>query len=203
MSSLQIQRYTPKQYLEIERKADFRSEYVNGEMLAMAGASREHNRITLNLGSALTEKLRATPCEPFTTDMRVQISATRYTYPDVVAACEPEFQDSSLDVLINPLVIIEVLSPTTESDDRGWKFAHYRRSPTLTDYIMVAQNRPSVEHYSRHGQDLWTLREYTSLSDILLLESLSCEIRLEDIYERITFPAESEESGEMQGSDSQ
>ena len=190
MSSLPKQRYTPQQYLELERKAETKSEYVSGEIVAMAGASREHILIVTNLVRELSNKLRTGSCETYSNDMRTRISSARYTYPDVVVACESEFEDVSLDVLLNPLVIIEVLSPTTEVDDRGWKFAHYRRSPTLTDYVMISQYRPSVEHYSRHGQDLWTLREYDALNDTLLLPSLSCEVRLADIYDRVTFPEE-------------
>lgn len=194
MSARPQQCFTPEQYLEIERKAEFKSEYVNGEMIAMAGASREHILIVTNLVRELGNRLRTGTCETYAADMRTRISPTRYTYPDVVVACGPEFEDDSLDVLLNPLVIVKVLSPTTESDDRGWKFAHYRRSPILTDYIMIAQNRPSVEHYSRHGQDLWTLREYDALSDVLLLPTLSCELSLADIYERLTFQAEAQEA---------
>lgn len=190
MSSLPIPRYTPEQYLEMERKADFRSEFVNGEIMVMAGASREHVLIVSNLVRELGNQLRTGPCETYSTDMRTRIGPTRYTYPDVAVACRPQFEDATLDVLLNPLVIIEVLSPTTEVDDRGWKFAHYRRTPSLADYIMIAQYRPSVEHYSRHGQDLWTLREFDALTDVLPLLYLSCDLRLADIYERVTFSDE-------------
>lgn len=191
MSSLPKPRYTPQQYLQLERQAEFRSEYMNGEIIAVAGASRQHNRITLNIGSALTGLLQATPCEPFTTDMRVRISPARYTYPDAVVACgELEFEDTGLDTLINPVVIIEVLSPTTETDDRGWKFAHCRRSKTLVDYVLVSQDRPFIEHYTRRDQDLWTLRELDGLSDVLRLPSIGCELPLSQIYARVEFPPE-------------
>jgi Uma2 family endonuclease len=196
MSSLPKQRYTPQQYLAMERQAEFKSEYVSGEIIAMAGASREHILIVTNLVAELRTHLRGGSCETSSNDMRTRISPVRYTYPDVGVACNAEFEDASLDVLLNPLVIIEVLSPTTEVDDRGWKFAHYRRSPTLTDYVMISQHRPSVEHYSRHGQDLWMLREHENLEDVLPLPSLSCELRLADIYERVTFPEETSETGE-------
>lgn len=195
MSSLPIPRYTPEQYLEMERKADFKSEYVNGEIMVMAGASREHILIVGNLVRELGNQLRASPCETYSTDMRTRISPTRYTYPDIAVACQPEFEDATLDVLLNPLVIIEVLSPTTEVDERGLRFAHYRRTPSLADYIMIAQYRSSVEHYSRHGQDLWTLREYDALDDVLSLPSIACDIRLADVYERV----ELAEEAQMQG----
>jgi Uma2 family endonuclease len=121
----------------MECKAKFRREYVNGEILAMAGASWKHNRITLNIGSLLNGQLQNTPCEPFTTDMRVRVSPSRDTYPDAVVACDPEFEDISLDTLRNPVVIIEVLSPSTAGDDREWKFAHYRLNPTLRKYFLI------------------------------------------------------------------
>ena len=190
MSSLPIQRYTPEQYLEMDRKADSRSEYVGGEILAMAGASREHNRITLNIGASLTEQLRGKPCEPFTSDLRVKGRTTgSYLFPDVVAGCAPlEFEDSSLDILLNPVVIMEVLSPSTEGHDRSWKFAHYRRIASLRDYVMLSQHQPFVEHYTRRSEETWTLVELSRLSDMLRLPSLGCELLLTVIYERIEFP---------------
>ncbi len=190
MASLPIQRYTPEQYLEIDRKAEGRSEYVAGEILAMAGASREHNRITLNIGASLTEQLRGKPCEPFTSDLRVKGRTTgSYLFPDVVAGCTPlEFEDRSLDILLNPVVIIEVLSPTTEAADRSWKFAHYRRLASLSDYIMLSQYQPFVEHYTRQAEDTWALVELSSLSDVLHLPSIRCDLPLSVIYERIEFP---------------
>lgn len=190
MSSLPRQRYTPEQYLEMDRKAEGRSEYVGGEILAMAGASREHNRITLNIGAALTEQLRDKPCEPFTSDLRVKGRTTgSYLFPDVVVGCPPlEFEDSSLDILLNPVVIMEVLSPTTEAHDRSWKFAHYRRIASLQDYIMLSQYQPFVEHYTRQNDDLWTLAEWSSLRDVLRLSSIECDLPLAVIYERIEFP---------------
>ncbi len=190
MASLPIQRYTPEQYLAIDRKAEGRSEYVGGEILAMAGASREHNRITLNIGASLTEQLRGKPCEPFTSDLRVKGRTTgSYLFPDAVAACAPlEFEDSALDILLNPAVIIEVLSPTTEVHDRSWKFAHYRRIASLHDYVMLSQYQPFAEHYTRQTEDIWTLVELSSLRDVLHLPSIGCALPLSVIYERIEFP---------------
>lgn len=191
MASLPIQRYTPEQYLEIDRKAEGRSEYVAGEILAMAGASREHNRITLNIGASLTEQLRGKPCEPFTSDLRVKGRTTgSYLFPDAVVGCAPlEFEDSSLDILLNPVVIMEVLSPTTEAADRSWKFAHYRRFASLRDYVMLSQYQLCIEHYTRQTEDVWTLVELSSLSDVLHLPSVGCALPLSVIYERIEFPA--------------
>jgi Uma2 family endonuclease len=188
MSALSNPRYTPEQYLEMDRKAECRSEYVNGEILAMAGASREHNRMTLNIGTSLTGQLRGKPCEPFTSDLRVRISPVRYAYPDVVVACDPlDFEDGSLDILRNPVVIMEVLSPTTESDDRSWKFAYCRRTATLTDYVMLSQYQPFVEHYTRQINDQWVLTELSGLEAVLRLPSIGCELPLSEIYERVEF----------------
>ena len=193
MASLPQVRYTPEQYLELDRKADHRSEYVNGEVLAMAGASRVHNRITLNIGAALTEQLRGSTCEPFTSDLRVKSLATgSFLFPDVVVGCGPlEFEDSSLDILLNPTVIMEVLSPTTAADDRSWKFAHYRRLETLTDYVMLSQFEPFVEHYTRRG-DHWVLTELIGLEAVLHLPSLGCELPLTAVYERVEFAPDPE-----------
>ena len=187
MSALQQTYYTPEQYLEMDRKAELRSEYVNGEILAMAGASRVHNRITLNAGSMLTALLRGLPCEPFTNDLRVAVSPTRYAYPDVVVACGgPQFIDGQLDTLLNPTVIMEVLSPTTAGDDRSWKFAHYRRLETLSDYVMLSQFQPFIEHYTRQ-ETQWVLTEVAGLDVVLRLTSIGCDLPLTAIYERVEF----------------
>ena len=189
MSAVPKTHYTSEQYLQLDRQAEFRSEYVNGEILAMAGASREHNRITLNIGAALTFQLRGQACEPFTSDLRVKGRTTgAYLFPDVVVGRAPlEFEDSRLDILLNPVVVMEVLSPTTEADDRSWKFAHYRRLPTLQEYVLLSQHQPFVEHYTRQANGLWKLAELVGLEAILRLPSLGCELPLSEIYERIEF----------------
>ena len=189
MSALQRTYYTAEQYLEMDRKAERRSEYVNGEIMEMAGASREHNRITINIGSALLVQLRGGSCEPFTTDLRVKGHATgAFLFPDVVVGCAPlEFEDASLDILLNPVVLMEVLSPATERDDRGWKFAHYRRLETLMDYVMLSQYQPLVEHYRRQPDGQWLLAELRGLSSVLRLPSIGCDLPLSVIYERVEF----------------
>ena len=176
----------------MDRKADHRSEYVNGEILAMAGTSRVHNRITLNVGAALTAQLRGSSCEPFTSGLRVKSLATgSFLFPDVVVGCEPlEFEDSSLDILLNPTVIMEVLSPTTAAEDRSWN-AHYRRLETLTDYVLLSQFQPFVEHYTRQG-DQWVLTEPTGLDAVLRLPSIGCELPLPAMYERVEFAPDPE-----------
>ena len=188
MSAWPKPRYTPEQYLEMDRKAEYRSEYVNGEIMAMAGASREHNMVATNLVREVSGLLRGRPCETYSSDMRVRISPARYTYPDVVVACDgPEFEDGSLDVLLNPVVILEVLSPTTEKDDRSWKFAHYRHLASLMDYVMLSQYQPLVEHYTRNSDDKWVLTDLRGLESVLRLPSIACELPLAVVYERVEF----------------
>jgi Uma2 family endonuclease len=191
MSSLAEQYYTPEEYLALERKAEYKSEYINGQIYAMSGASREHNLIALNLASELRSQLKGKPCEVYASDMRVKVGpAGTYTYPDVVAVCgEPRFEDAQLDTLVNPTVIIEVLSQSTEAYDRGEKFAHYRDLESLTDYILVAQNRIRVEHYVRYGDtgEQWMLTPISNLGSKLHLASIGCDVSLHDIYDRVEF----------------
>lgn len=190
MSSLAQPRYTAEHYLALERQAKHRSEYINGYIFAMAGASRQHNLIAGNVFGELRTQLRGRPCEAYINDMRVKVSVTGlYTYPDVAALCgEPYFEDTHVDTLLNPSVIVEVLSDSTEAYDRGEKFAHYRRLESLRDYVLIAQDKVRVEHYARQG-DQWVLSEASALSSTVHLSSISCEMVLRDIYERVEFPS--------------
>ena len=182
-------RFTPQEYLALERMSETRNEYYNGEIFAMSGASREHNLISVNLLRDLGNQLEDRPCEAYPSDMRVSIEATGlYTYPDVSVVCgEPRFQDRRVDILLNPTVIVEVLSPTTEAYDRGDKFRHYRRIGSLREYVLISQNRMMVERYTRQGND-WVYSDMTDPDQILKLESIGCQIPLNRIYARITFP---------------
>jgi Uma2 family endonuclease len=188
MSSLAQPYYSLEQYLALERKATHKSEYINGQIFAMAGASRQHNRITLNIAGELRAQLRGRPCEAFVNDMRVKVSSTgMYTYPDAAALRgEPRFEDEQIDTLLNPSVIVEVLSDSTEAYDRGDKFAHYRRLESLTDYVLIAQDKVRVEHYVRQG-DQWVLSEISDPSGTLHLSSIGCALALRDIYDRVEF----------------
>jgi Uma2 family endonuclease len=189
MAAVAIQmKYTPEQYLAMERKATTRSEYINGRIYALAGASREHNLIAGNTFGELRSQLRGRACETYMSDMRVKVDTTRlYTYPDVVVVCgEPRFEDSHTDTLLNPAVLIEVLSPSTEAYDRGDKFAHYRRMESLQEYVLIAQDRMRVEHYARKGEQ-WLLTEFSHEDDLLDLASVGCKISLREIYDRLDF----------------
>jgi len=182
---------TPAEYLALERNAREKSEYVNGRVYAMAGASRVHNLIVASILRELGVKLRGRPCEAYASDMRVKVQHTgMYTYPDVVALCEePRLEDEELDTLLNPSVIVEVLSPATERYDRGEKFAHYRRLISLQEYVVVAQDMRRVEHFRREG-DHWVLTEINDPGGELRLPSLECVLKLADIYDRVDFPAD-------------
>jgi len=183
--------YTPEQYLALERKAECKSEYINGRIFAMAGASRQHNQITFNIAGELRIQLKGRACIAYSNDMRVKVPRTAfYSYPDVVATCnEPKFEDSFVDTLLNPAVIIEVLSGSTEAYDRGEKFAHYRRLSSLEEYILVAQHRICVEHYVRQGER-WILTEISELDGIIPLDSIGCTLPLKEIYDKVEFVAQ-------------
>ncbi len=181
--------YTPAEYLELERAAEFRSEYVYGQIYAMSGATDAHTHIAGNAFAALHTVFRGRACRVWTADMRVQVRATgMYTYPDIAALCgQPAFEDRRTDILLNPSVVIEVLSPSTEDYDRGDKFAHYRRLASLHEYVLIAQDRVHVERYVREG-DGWVLSEFTRLTDVVTLPSVDTTLALRDAYEGVEFP---------------
>lgn len=181
---------TPEAYLAAERQAANRSEYFNGQVFAMAGASREHVAIVANLTYLFVGQFKGRPCSTMANDMRLKVSETGlYTYPDLMALCsELLFDDDQRDTLLNPTLIVEVLSDSTERYDRGDKFAHYRRLASLHDYLLVSQRRPRVERYTRRG-DEWVLREIDGLGGVVRLPDLGCELALAEIYDKVTFTA--------------
>ncbi|MDQ5910013.1 MAG: Uma2 protein [Pseudomonadota bacterium] len=183
---------TELEYLDQERRAENRSEFYRGQIYAMAGASRAHNLITVNLTRELSQRLKGRPCEVYSSDMKVKVkSSGLYTYPDVTIVCgEPRFDDAQNDILLNPKIILEVLSPSTEAYDRGDKFEHYRRLASLSDYILVAQHRCRIEHFSRQADGRWLLVEVNDLQADLALDSISCALPLAEIYERVVFEDE-------------
>lgn len=189
MEARAMPRLTPEEYLVIERQADTKSEYLNGEMFAMSGASRWHNLVTTNLAGELRAQLKGRACEVYSSDQRVHIPATRlYTYPDVVVVCgEPRFEDALLDTLLNPKLVIEVLSPTTEAYDRGEKFEHYQSIESLLEYLLVDPARPRVEHYLRQDGNHWFLTVLESLDATLPLTSIQCKLPLAEIYDKVVF----------------
>ncbi len=177
------------EYLQYERRAEFRSEYISGRVYAMAGASWRHGQIILSMGAELRRRLQGSSCRAFISDVRVRVAQTRmYTYPDLGIVCgPPRFADDQQDTLLNPAVLIEVLSDSTKSYDRGEKFAHYRRIDSLREYLVVDQESPHLEHYTRRDDGSWVLREYDGLGGSLILAAAGCELPLAAIYEDIDF----------------
>lgn len=167
---------TPEEYLARERVAETKSEYVRGEVFLMVGASRKHNLICVNLVRELSRRLKGRPCEVYTADMRVRIPpADRYTYPAVSVVCgEPEFEDAHGDTLLNPTVIIEVLSDSTESIDRGRKAADDRAIASLAEYLLIAQDEYRVEQYVKQADGRWLLTDIRSLDGVVELPSIGC-----------------------------
>jgi Uma2 family endonuclease len=198
-------RYTEEQYLSIEREADERHEYLDGQIYAMAGESPEHGAICTNLTAGIALQLRGTPCQAFAKDMRVRSGPLPrrrysqkglYSYPDLVIVCgEMQSLDENRDVIINPKVIIEVASPSTEAFDYGEKFLRYRTfNPSLTDYLVVAQDRPSIEHFALREDGLWMIADsVVELSGSVHIASINCNLQLAEVYDRVEFPEEEEE----------
>jgi Uma2 family endonuclease len=197
MPTLQPYRFTVEEYLAFERASDERHEYLDGVIYAMAGESLDHGRICMNLAATLVPQLRGSDCEAFSKDTKVCCGPYRahtreglYAYPDLVVVCgSMQFHSQAQDVLVNPTVIVEVLSPSTEAFDRGEKFRRYRAwLPTLTDYVLVAQDRPVIDYYHREDDTLWMLRTLEGMEARLHLEGIGCTVPLADVYERIVFP---------------
>ena len=187
MSSQSNTYISPEDYLSIERKSEIRSEYLNGEIFAMVGASRAHNLIVANITRELTQQLKGKSCELYPNDMRVRIPATGlYTYPDVVVVCgEPLFEDEHVDTLLNPTLIIEVLSASTESYDRGKKFSHYQTVGSLIEYLLVAQDECRVEQFIKQPDAHWLYSDARSPEGILELVSIQCVLALKEVYDKV------------------
>jgi Uma2 family endonuclease len=178
---------SPEEYLAIERHAETRSEYLDGEMFAMTGGSRKHNLIVTNVVRELSLQLKKRPCEVYPNDQRVRIPETGlYTYPDIVVVCgEPRFEDESFDTLLNPVLIVEVLSHTTEAYDRGKKFESYRTIDSLAEYVLVAQNEPRVEQFLRQDGNQWLFTAVAGLDATLSLSSIQCGLALAEIFDKV------------------
>ena len=178
---------TAEEYLTHERKAAYKSEYFAGETFAMAGASRRHNLIVANIIRILGNQLLEQVCNVYPSDMRVKISKIEtYTYPDVVVACgAEEFEDAEDDTLLNPVVIIEVLSESTEAYDRGKKFEHYQSLDSLAEYVLVAQEPYRIEHYVRQNDRTWTYCAFHEVDEVVHLHAIHCTLVLRDVYAKV------------------
>ncbi len=187
---------TPEDYLIFERENVSRHEYLDGEIYAMAGESLSHSRVCVNLGGEVRAKLKGKSCEALSPNMKVRTSnASLFSYPDLTIVCgEPQFHDVKKDVLMNPKVVFEVLSPSTAEYDRTTKFQRYRTgNETLTDHILISQDKYFVEQFTRQTDNNWVYRSYSALEDNVKIESIECELSLREIYDRVELTFEEEE----------
>lgn len=188
MLASQIERLPPAAYLALERQAHIRSEYHDGQLVAMAGASRDHNRIVTNITSALAGQLGERNCNNYASDLKVRAQdGKRYLYPDIVVTCGPEqFEDDAQDVLLNPLVIIEVLSPSTEAYDRGAKFLYYQTIESLQEYALVAQEARRLEIYRRQASGAWLYQLYAETAAVVPIAAIDCAISMTAVYHKLS-----------------
>ena len=183
MVSNPVSNLSEEQYLAIERVAEFKSEFLDGVMYAMSGGSMRHSALARNILAKLDVRLQPGECQTFGADLRVRVSSRMYAYPDVSVVCgKPQLADEQKDVLLNPIMISEVLSPSTELYDRGLKFQLYRSIPSLREYILVDQNKVQIEHYIRQDSSAWTLRDHQGLEQELKLDSIGVALPLRLIY---------------------
>lgn len=198
LAKIKTELYSTEEYLEFERNSSERHEFLDGEILAMAGESKNHSTVNANLTAEIVYKLKGKKCQAFSPNMKVQsghyfkqkkTSKGLFSYPDLTVICgEPKFLDENSDVLINPKVIFEVMSPSTEAFDRGEKFSRYRAwNETLTDYILIWQEIPVVEHFQRQDNNHWLLTIVEGLENTLEIDSIECSVKLADLYDRIEF----------------
>jgi len=178
---------TPEEYLELERKAEHKSEYYNGEIFAMAGASRRHNAIAMQLYGLIGPHLRGKKCRAYPSDMRVLVPGGLYTYPDLSATCEEgRFADSQVDTLLNPSLIIEILSHSTERYDRGTKVKLYRAMPSVNEILLISQDEFDVDLYRRQDDATWTVINAIGLEGSIELTSIGYTLQLRELYENVS-----------------
>ncbi len=180
-------RITAEEYLEAERHAETKHEYFSGEVFAMEGASRKHVLVVKNLVVALDRQLRGGPCDVYPSDMRVKVDPTGlYTYPDIAVVCgEPRLEDDNFDTLLNPVLLVEVLSPSTEDYDRGRKAEHYRRLESLQEYVLASQEEPLIQRQQRQSGGDWLLSDFRGLDTLVELASIGCVLELAEIYRNV------------------
>ncbi len=180
---------TPEEYLALERKADVKSEYFNGELFVISGASRKHNQISTNLVRILGNELLDEPCNVYASDMKVKIEKfNKYSYPDIVVACEEEkFEDEQEDVLLNPLIIIEILSDSTKACDRGQKFFHYQSIDSFVEYILVSQKSSQIEKFVRQTDNTWNYSVFHNTEDLVHISSIKCDLPIKEVYRKVSF----------------
>jgi len=190
MSSQLKHRYTLEEYFELERASEIKYEYWGGEVFAMSGTSLEHEQVFGNVFTSLRNQVRGRSCHVFSSNLRIKVpAAPPYRYPDVTALCgQPHYEIiGGLDALINPALIVEILSPSTEGYDRGDKFTEYKSIPSFAEYLLIAQHRPHVTHYVRQPDGEWRYAEANMLSDVLTLPALDCVLSLSEVYQDVSF----------------
>jgi Uma2 family endonuclease len=186
MSSEPTTFVSPEEYLEQERLADHKSEYFQGEVFAMAGVSPRHVWIAANVLGNLWQQLKGKPCRVSASDFRLRVTPDLYTYPDVMVVCgEPQFADDQKDTVLNPVLIVDVLSESTRNYDRGWKFQHYRKLPSLIEDLRIDQDQPHIEHLTRQPENHWDFVELDDLAQSLQLTSIGCILPLTEVYDKI------------------
>jgi Uma2 family endonuclease len=190
MSTASIRRYSREEYLALERQSDSKHEFHCGEIFAMAGGTANHSMICSNLVGSLGSQLRGHPCRRFDSNLRIRIDQDRYLYPDASIVCgEPQFEDEVQDVLLNPIVIFEVLSDSTQKYDRGHKFSYYRRLPSFREYLLISEDEPCIDRYYRHDDGNWEIADYRGVEASLELRAApGCRLQLAELYDRVTFP---------------
>ncbi len=184
-----LRRLTQSEYLEIERAAEFKSEFFEGEVFAMAGGTPQHSLIATNLAAEFNNRLKSHPCIPYNADLRIKIEGTAlFTYPDLSVICGPlQFAEGTDDTVVNPTLLVEVLSDSTEAYDRGKKFEHYRQIGTLQEYLLVSQKEPRIEQFVRQTDGRWLLNEAAGLDASLELPSLRISLSLAEVFAKVNF----------------
>jgi len=197
-----IQRFTPQEYYDLERTAEYKSDYYNGEIFAMGGGTSRHSLIVMNIGGALWQRLRGKPCVAYESNLRLKVKATGLrTYPDVSVYCGPlerDVEDRDGETVTNPTALFEVLSPTTEAYDRGFKSENYRLIESLKVHVLVSQEKSHVEVFQRQADGSWRFSEVRDVNDVLPLSPIGVDLPLAEIYDRIKFGA----VGAVEGADS-
>jgi Uma2 family endonuclease len=192
MSSQPSTLLTPEEYLEIERRAEWKSEYLQGEMVEMPQVNHRHVLIVTNLMCELSQQLEELPCGVYASNLRLRVAATDfYTYPDVMVICgDPEIEGDQDDIVLNPILIVEVLPESTKAYDRGKKFEQYRTLPSLREYLLVTQDAPRIEQWTRQPVDNWLMAETSGRDASIQLASIDCVLPLTKIYNKVKWPAE-------------
>lgn len=180
---------TPDEYLEFERQSKFKHEFFDGEIFVMAGGTPQHSLVRTNVVCELSTALKGQPCTAYDSDLRVLVEATGlYTYPDASVFCdELQYEAGRNDVVVNPTLLVEVFSPSSEAYDRGKKFGHYRQIPSLREYVLVWQEEPRVESFYKNDQGVWTLTEAAGMDTKLPLASLGVSLSLSEVFDKVMF----------------